>query len=258
MIKSNRIREKLRAGEPVIGCQIRTLNPMIAEVYGACGFDYVFIDGEHFPCQPVQVLDLVRGCELGGLEPVLRIVDHDPGKILQYFDMGVTGMIFPHCDTGEQAHALVEAGKYAPVGKRGFSNTSRATGYGTLPMKEYKCIANENCMLWPMVESKEAVENIDDIIASGIDVLKLGPGDLSDSYGVEISDPIVQNAIDYVIEKANAAGIPVGAPAATVEESVAYIRRGVKLISFSSDLMLLRGVGTRSLKEIREALGQKG
>ena len=89
-------------------------------------------------------------------------------------------------------------------------------------------------------------------------MLKLGPGDLSNSYGVEISDPTVQNAIDYVIEKANAAGIPVGAPAATVEESVTYIRRGVKLISFSSDLMLLRGVGTRSLKEIRDALGQKG
>ena len=258
MIKSNRIREKLRAGEPVIGCQIRTLNPMIAEIYGACGFDYVFIDGEHFPCQPVQVMDLVRGCELGGLEPVLRIVDHDPGKILQYLDMGVTGMILPHCDNGEQARAIVSAGKYSPVGKRGYTNTSRATGYGTMPMSEYKKTANENVMLMPMIESKEAVENIDDIIASGIDVLKLGPGDLSDSYGVEISDPLVQNAIDLVIEKGNAAGIPVGAPAATVEEAVAYIRRGVKLISFSSDLMLLRAVGTRSVKEIRQALAQKG
>lgn len=258
MIKSNRILEKLHAGEPVIGCQIRTLNPMIAEVYGACGFDYVFIDGEHFPCQPLQVLDLVRGCELGGIEPVLRIVDHDPGKILQYFDMGVTGMIFPHCDSGEEAKALVKAGKYAPVGKRGFSNTSRATGYGTLPMSEYKRISNENCLLMPMVESKAAVENIDDIIASGIDVLQVGPGDLSDSYGLEISDPVVQNAMDYVVQKAAAAGIPVGVPAATPEEAVSYIRRGFKLINFSSDLMLLRSIGTRSLREIHDALGQEG
>lgn len=254
MIKSNRINEKLKKGEPVIGCQIRTLNPMIAEVYGECGFDYVFIDGEHFPCQPLQVMDLVRGCEIGGLEPVLRIVDHDPGKILQYLDMGVTGMIFPHCDTPEQARALVKAGKFAPLGERGFSNTSRSTGYGTIPMSEYKKLANENCLLIPMVESRTSVENIDEILASGIDAIHLGPGDLAESYGREVSDPVVQSAMDYVVEKAAAAGIPVGAPAATPREAAAYIRRGFRLISFSSDLALLRGVGIRSLQEIKAAL----
>ena len=84
---------------------------MIAEIYGQCGFDYVFIEGEHFPYGPESVLQMVRGCECGGIEPILRIVDHDPGKILQFLDMGVTGLLLPHCDTPQQAKAIMDAGK---------------------------------------------------------------------------------------------------------------------------------------------------
>ena len=227
---------------------------MIAEVYGSCGFDYVFIEGEHFPYNIESVLHLIRACECGGIEPFLRIPDHDPGKILQYLDMGVKGMFFPHCDTGAQARAIMAAGKYAPVGARGFSNTSRATGYGMFPMDEYKAFANKNTMMIPFIESKEAVERIDEILAAHPDAIHLGPGDLSESYGTPASSQTVQRAIDHVIERCAGVGIPVAAPAATPEEAVTLIQRGVNMIDLSSDLMLLRAVGRSTLDSIAGAL----
>ena len=258
MVHTNKVLEKLRRGEVAIGCQIRSCAPMIAEVYGACGFDYVFIEGEHFPYNIESVLHLVRACECGGLEPILRVVDHDPGKILQYLDMGVTGMIFPHCDSGAQAKEIMKAGKYTPQGERGFSNTSRATGYGTLPMDTYKEIANQNTIMMPMIESKESVDNLDEILAAGVDALHVGPGDLSESYGCPIASRTVQDALDLVVRKASLCGVPVGVPAATVDEAADFINRGFRLISFSSDLMLLRSICSASLKEIKQRTGQGG
>lgn len=254
MIKKNRVLEKLRRGEPVIGCQIRSRSPMIAEIYGQCGFDYVFIEGEHFPYNPESVLQMVQGCECGNIEPILRIVDHDPGKILQFLDMGVTGLLFPHCDTPEQAKAIMEAGKYKPLGSRGFSNTSRSTGYGALPMEEYKAMANQNTMLIPMIESRRAVESLDEILAAGVDAIHLGPGDLAESYGFPVGHKAVQDAIDLVLAKAAEAGVPVGTVSANPGEAVQNLRRGFRMISYSSDLMLLREAGSRAIEQIREAL----
>ena len=251
-MRDNKVKEKLDRGEAVFGCQIRSRAPMIAEVFGKCGFDFVFIEGEHFPYNIESVLHLVRACECGGIEPFLRIPDHDAGKILQFLDMGVKGLFLPHCDSGDEARAIVDAGKYAPLGTRGFSNTSRATGYGTADMEAYKRQANAQTMLIPFVESKEAVERLDDILAAGVDALHVGPGDLSESYGCAVKDPVVQQAMDFVVKKAEAAGIPVAVPAATVPEAVAYLERGFRIISFSSDLMLLQSVCRKSLEEMRE------
>ena len=254
MVTSNRIWDKLKKGEPVIGCQIRTRSPMIAEVYGCCGFDYVFIEGEHVPDGPESVLDMVVACELAGIEPLLRIVDHDPGKILQALDMGVKGMIVPHCDSGAEARALMMAGKYGPIGERGFSNTSRATGYGTLPMETYKELANANTMIIPMIESRAAVENLDEILDAKVDALHIGPFDLAESYGASVHDKTVQQAIDTVLEKATAVGVPVATVSATPEEAARNLRKGFRMISFSSDLALLKSAGTRALEQIRSAL----
>jgi len=254
MISKNKVLEKLQKGQPVIGCQIRSGAPMIAEIYGSCGFDYVFIEGEHFPYNIESVLNIVRACEFSGIEPFLRIPDHDPGKILQFLDMGVKGMFFPHCDTGEQVRVIMKAGKYSPVGNRGFSNTSRATGYGLFPMTEYKAFANEHTLMIPFIESKEAIDNLDDILASHPDVLHVGPGDLSESYGASINDPVVQDVMDLVVKKSAAVGVAVGVPAATAAEAAALIKRGFLMIDLSSDLMLLRAAGCNALQEITEKL----
>jgi 4-hydroxy-2-oxoheptanedioate aldolase len=251
---TNTVVEKLERGNVVIGCQVRTRSPMIAELYGYCGFDFVFIEGEHFPYDMESVLDVVRACDCVGIEPFLRIPCVDEGKILQSLDLGVKGMFFPHVDSGADAKRIMDAGKYAPEGNRGYSNTSRATEYGGLPMDAYKKQANKNTMMIPFVESKAAVERLEEILATGVDAIHIGPGDLSESFGQPINSGAVQGAMDYVVKTATKVGIPVAAPAATAEEAVSLIRRGFRIISFSSDLALLRSTCSKALGEIRSKL----
>ena len=221
---------------------------MVTEIFGYCGFDYIFIENEHFGYNIESVEEIIRACDLAGTESILRIPDHDPAKILQYLDLGASGLLLPHVDTGEQARAIVEAGKYLPRGKRGFSNTSRATKYGDIPKEEYKCLANANTMLIGFIESIEAVRNLDAILASGLDAIHIGPGDLSET----IKDSAeLQRTIDQIIVTARKANIPVACVTATVDGAIALVKRGVSMVSYSSDLMLLKEAGKHAVMSFR-------
>ncbi len=248
MLKENKVLQKLAAGQVVIGCQVRTGSPLIAELFGLVGYDYVFVEGEHFPYNIETGLKVIMGCELGDTVPIVRIPDADPGKILQYLDMGAGGLIIPHVNGAEDVLALRQAGKYRPEGDRGFSNTSRATGYGLIPMQTYKEKSNRHTMLMALIETEEGVQNCEAIMAAGIDAIHLGPGDLSESLGVPMGDKKLQDALDYVYALSKKTGVPVAAPVATVEEGLNHLRRGARMLSFSSDLALLRGISEQSLK----------
>jgi 2-keto-3-deoxy-L-rhamnonate aldolase RhmA len=252
MVRQNRLLDKLKKGEAAIGCQVRSRSGLIAEIFGYGGFDYIFIENEHFAYNIESAEEVIRACALSGTESILRIPDHDPAKILQYLDLGVKGLLLPHVDTGEQARAIVSAGKYRPLGCRGYSNTSRATLYGSIPMEEYKRLANQNTMLIAFIESEEGVRNLEDILKSGIDAIHIGPGDLSET----ITDPKeLQKTLDYIVATARKAGIPVASVSATVEGAVALIKSGVSMVSYSSDLMLLKAAAEKAVTAFREGCG---
>ena len=252
MITGNRVLDNYRKGKVSIGCQLRTRSSLIAEVYGLCGFDFVFIEGEHFPYNDESVLDIVTACENRDIEPFFRLRGLDSSRIMQCLDIGVKGLLCPHIDSGELAAQFVDAGKFQPLGQRGFSNTSRATDFGRIPMQEFKKLSNDHSMLVAFIESSQAVANITQIIGAGVDGLHLGPGDLSESYQCEMRDPVLQNAMDMVIEEAHRARIPVFAPAANVQQARDYIKRGIDVISYSSDLALLREAGSQAVQKILE------
>lgn len=251
-MRKNLVKAKWEAGKAVIGCQNRTGSPMVSELFGLCGFDYVFIENEHFVFDPKEILNVVLGCDAGGTTPILRIVDSDPGKILQYLDLGVGGLLFPHVDTAEEAKAIVDAGKYPPMGNRGFSNTSRATCYGFLDMESYKKEANRETLLIPFIESRKSVENLDSILSSGVDAVHIGPGDLSLSYGTTAGDPKMVQLIKEILKECNKANVPCGLPAASIDEARMWISCGCKMIDFSSDMALLKKAGCEIVKAIGE------
>jgi len=251
MVNTNRVRENFKNGKISVGCQLRTRSGLIAELYGLVGFDFVFIEGEHFPYTNESVLEIVCACENRNIEPFFRLNNRAASDIMQCLDIGVKGVLCPHVDSRIMAEEIVSAGKFSPKGARGYSNTSRATNFGYLPMNEYMQLANENTMLFAFIESKIAIENIQGIIDSGIDGLHLGPGDLSESFGYPIDSSLVQSEIDTVFTIANQAKIPVAIPAATVNEAKDYIDRGANIISFSSDLALLKATCEHAIREIK-------
>lgn len=255
-IMENYIEKVLETKGYAIGCQVRTRSPMVAEIFGLAGFDYVFIENEHFIYDLETIEHVVRACQLTHTFPLLRLPDINEAQIKQCLDAGVQGIVFPHVDTKKEAEDIVKFGKYFPRGERGFSNSSRACQYGLLEMDAYRKIANEKTWLMPMIESRQGVENAYDIIHSGCDAINVGPMDLSESYGYlgEQDRQEVQDGIDKIISLCREAKIPVAGPAATPQKAVEMIRRGFNMITFSSDTaMLLQGAGA-SLAEIARLL----
>lgn len=110
-------------------------------------------------------------------------------EILQNLDLGYAGVQVPNVDTPEQARNLVSYVKYTPLGVRGLSPSVRACDYGTCGVQEYIDTANANTMIVSHCESKTCVENLDEVLkVDGIDVIFIGPMDLSQSYGVPGQD----------------------------------------------------------------------
>lgn len=182
-VEKNPMLEKMKRNEPVLGCQVRSRSPLVAEMLGYCGLDYVFIEGEHFVHNIETVENQIRAVQVAGAVPIVRLPSHEDGLILQVIEAGAFGVIFPHIDTKEQAlHAIHEV-KYAPLGARGFGDSARASCFGFIPTDQYLEYVNRNVMVIGMIESREGIRNLDEILSTGIDVLRIGAKDLSLDMG---------------------------------------------------------------------------
>lgn len=177
------------------------------------GFDVVVIDNEHGMLSPENVEHMVIAAELAGITPIVRVISSEPSEILKVMDRGAHGVHVPQVDTKEQAEQVVNAVKYPPVGKRGAAFSMRAARYGTVPISNYLNHANEQSLVCIHIESKIALDNLDDILSvSGIDMVYIGPTDLSVSLGYEgsIDHPEVLKAIDEINVIARKNGVKVG------------------------------------------------
>lgn len=252
MIEKNKMMEKLSQGKIALGTQLRSGSAMAAEIFGFAGFDFVYIESEHFPFDSGTVENIIRGCDLTGITSLIRIPDHDEGKIGKYLDMGIGGVIVPHIETGEEAKKIVRAAKYAPAGERGYSDTSRAAKYGYISVSEARKMSNNNTVIIPMIESRTAIENLEEILASGVNMIRIGLRDLSDSFGYngeqEYED--LQAAIDYVLETARQKNVVVGCAASSLDDAQKKVHRGFRQISFQSDLGMIKKASESFLREM--------
>jgi 4-hydroxy-2-oxoheptanedioate aldolase len=240
MINGHTFKEKLLSGKPVLGIQLRTRSTMIAELYALCGFDFVFIENEHFTYNYETIAALIQVCDGAGIDSIIRIPKNDQGIILQLLDAGASGLFIPHIDTAADAARAVNAGKYRPLGERGFSDGARAASYGiSFNRDAYFEKANKSTALVPFIESKSGVENLEAILGCGIDAIHIGPGDLAQSYGVEAAGKENEAVIEQIVKTANASGIPAGMPARTMEKASYWIDKGCRFISLSSELNIL-------------------
>ena len=195
----NKMFEKLKKGEPVIGCQLRSRSATVAELLGYCGMDYVFIDGEHFAYDYEHTEDIIRAVKLSGATPIMRIPSHEQSHMVRALVAGIEGIIAPHIETREQAEAIVHEVKFPPLGSRGFGSGARSAMYSFVsPNSYYMEQSNNNVMAIGMIESFRGLENLDEILESGLDVIRIGAGDLSQDmgYGGAITDEVAE-----VVEK---------------------------------------------------------
>jgi 4-hydroxy-2-oxoheptanedioate aldolase len=185
MQRKNRVLEKLRKGEVPIGSILLAPDPVLTEVIGYNGVDYILFDGEHGTFHPQQLEACVRACDSAGVTPMARVPVSKDTDMLAYLDTGILGVMLPHCRSAAEARAFVQACKYPPQGKRGVG-TGRAQQYGTIPIPEHTKQWNEELFLVAQVEDKECVDDLDNILAvDGLDAMFVGTNDLSQSLGFQ-------------------------------------------------------------------------
>jgi 4-hydroxy-2-oxoheptanedioate aldolase len=200
--------EKLREGKRIIGTMVRMIkNPVVALVAKDAGLDFIMIDMEH-GSYSVETFSAIASVARGvGLGIFVRVPELSKGYVSGVLDGGANGVMVPMVSTEEQARALVNWSRYAPVGKRGLGSPGGHTDFGVMrdDPDTFMARQNELSLAIAQIETKEAIENIDAIGAvDGIDVLLVGPNDLSNALGVtgELMSDIVQQAIGKVADAA--------------------------------------------------------
>lgn len=231
-MKPNELRAKMASGETAIGTFCILPNATVVEALGVAGLDFVILDTEHGPLSVETCEDLVRGAECGGATSIIRVGDNRPELILRALDIGSGGVQVPQVGSREEAENTVRSAKYAPLGERGVSIFTRAGDYTGSPGHSQKC--NDEQMVVVHIEGMRAVENIDEILAvDGLDVIFLGPYDLSQSLGItgQVDDPRVRDTIVKCTERARAAGRFVGSYAKDAEMARWLASIGVQYIA---------------------------
>lgn len=252
---TNKVVSALEEGRPAIGSLTLLQDPAVGEILGRCGYDFLVIDSEHAAADEQSVLAMVRGAQSAGCTPIVRVRHAERKEILWALDTGAGGVLVPVLESGDQARAVVEAAHYPPRGRRTVCSATRAAGHGTArkDFGEYLAWADHNVITIGLVETRRGVEELDDILASGIDVVMLGRADLSLDMGLGYAPwhPEVVAASHDVVERAVDAGVTPGVLAYSVSEAHEWMDRGVSFVVFSQPEMLLSDAYGAAIDELR-------
>ena len=252
---NSRLRNLLDAGKPAIGLQLRFGSPGIAELAGLAGFDWILIDTEHAPQTPVSVQAQIQAAGCTPATPVVRVVRTDPDLIRLYLDMGALGIVAPFVNTPGEARIGADACRYPPRGTRGWG-PHRAAGYGLFE-EEYTAEIDDAVVYVPIIESAEAIENIDKIMdVEGVDGSIVGPVDLCISLGIpfRFDHPDYLDALRRVREAGQRTGKPVGHPllgSIDDEENIGgQVAQGVRLLLVGGDEPVLKDGFRKTIGEL--------
>ena len=237
-LRKNRAKHKLAEGGIVTSVLGPSMTGDTIELFGLTGIDAIWLDAEHGPVDYADIGDLSRACDLWDKTSIVRVALNLPGVIYRTLDNGAQGIAVPHVNTAEEAQAVVDASKFAPVGARGSATSRQGLGVENFFEK-----ANDETIVIILIEDIVAVRNLDEILkVDHIDVFYVAPGDLGQSMGHAGSyrHPDVTATLHKAVDQITAAGRVAGtlADESTVED---FIRRGVRFFSVGGTPWLLSG-----------------
>jgi 4-hydroxy-2-oxoheptanedioate aldolase len=245
-------KKKLSDGKAVFGPFMKSSDPAFIEVAGHAGFDFVILDMEHVNFTYKNLENLVRAAELSGTLPIIRAQNSSDIFISKALDMGALGVQIPHITNAEEARSCLKAARFHPLGQRGADPYVRAADYSSLPVDRYFPKANEALVI-TQLEGKEAIENMEEILdVKGIDIIFIGPFDLSQSMGVpgQLEHPKVKEAMESIVKRAREKGIVVGTFTPNLSFAGMWMEAGIQYISYSVDV----GIFTDASRELVQEL----
>jgi 4-hydroxy-2-oxoheptanedioate aldolase len=212
-------------------------NPEICDFLGQLDFDACFIDMEHGNIDWKDIPNITRACELWGMSTVLRVNKIEESLILRALDLGAGSIMVPHVRTANDAIKASKACRYPPQGTRGVAGNRRSYG-----VNDYYNKANSDVRLIGLIEDKEAIDNLDEILeVEGLDILYVAPSDLAASLGFigQNDHPEVKKIIFNTLKKIILKGKTAGT-LANDENLNEYIEMGVKCIGIPWQLWVVK------------------
>ncbi len=246
-MKQNNLKTRLRQGEIVIGTWCTIPSSSVINVIVATGLDFVIIDMEHGAHNFQTVEDMVRAAQVENCTPFVRVAKNDEALILNALDLGANGVVIPHIQSKEDADLAISYAKYYPLGSRGFSPFTRAGKYSLNHVKDHAKLQNEKTLVTLMLEGKDGITAIDEILAikdirEKIDVIYIGVYDLSQAMGFpgEVDHPEVKKQLKICIKKIRDHKIAAGGYVAKNKADISWMcEMGMQFITLLPDCTVL-------------------
>ena len=254
----NPVKEKLARGEVVASMTVRLVRSIeIARIAATAGLDTLYIDDEHNSFSTDATGQICMAALGIGIVPLVRVPG--PQHIGRTLDGGALGIIAPHIRSAAEAREVVAAAKFPPMGDRSAAGALPHLQYRSFPLEDAYAAMNAATMVVAMVETKAALEHIEEIAAvDGIDLLLIGTNDLLGEFGLtgQYDHPLVADAYRRTVAAARAAGkhVGVGGLASRPDLMAHYVRQGARYVSTGTDLAFLLAACAAKAKEVREIM----
>jgi 4-hydroxy-2-oxoheptanedioate aldolase len=240
-------RDRIRDGETVCGPWCVLPSPAVIDIIGKSGADFVILDMEHGAHDLQTIEGMLRAAECTGCSALVRVPGNDEAAILHVLDLGAEGVIVPHIQSAGDAAKAIASAKYHPLGSRGFSPYTRAGGYSLHNVAGHTAVQNERTVLCLILEGKEGIENLDEILAlpgisGSVDIIYIGAYDLSQALGMpgQVDHPEVRKHLEQSIGKITRAGIAAGGYVAKTAEDMQWMMAmGMQFITLLPDVTII-------------------
>jgi len=243
MWRPNGVKAKLKTGGTAYGLFHGFASPLVAELLGLVGYDFVLIDGEHGPGDTMTTLSQVQAIQATPAMAMLRVAVNDPVEFKRALDIGVEAVMVPNVSSADEAGAAVAACRYPNAGKRGFAAPIlRAANYG-MATADYVAKAADELLIAVQIETVAGAANAAEIAAvDGVDVVFIGPNDLSGDLGVlgQFDHPDFEKAVAAIEAGVKSAGKVLGCLPYPGADPAVLHRRGHRFICSGADVAVLR------------------
>jgi len=261
-MKPNKLKQKWAAGEPALNAWLTIGNGFAAEVTSSQGFDSIVLDGQHGVMAYNDMLSILQSTLAYDVTALVRVPWLEPGAIMRAMDAGAEGIICPMVNNRQQAEELVSYMRYPPLGTRSFGPTRIGVSAGA----DYASKANEQILCIAMIETAEAMQNLDQIVSTpGLDGIYIGPADLTLGItngrlapGADYEDVEIVEAIKKILAACKAQNIAACLHCGSAEYAAKAFGWGFDLCTLNSDARFLALAASESVKRARELLGETG
>ncbi|SDB67557.1 HpcH/HpaI aldolase/citrate lyase family protein [Pseudomonas sp. NFACC13-1] len=257
-MKPNYIKQLWSEGKPVINGFLSIPCPLVSEVMAEQGYDALTIDLQHGIVDYQASVGMMQAMRASKVVPMIRVPWLDPSAIMKALDAGAYGVVCPMINTAEQAAELVSCVRYPPAGIRSYGPSRASISAGT----NYGPEADENMLCFAMIETREAMGNLEAIAATpGLDGLYIGPADLTIGLtgmrypnGFDREEPEIIEAIKRILASAHGHGIKAALHCGTASYALRALEWGFDMVTVANDIRMLTNAASASLKAVRQGI----